>query len=94
MTALCVCEYVSGIYRKLGLDETQIRKLQTVVLKVISVPTRSCSARRRTLPLLTVLASSWTARHMDDLTGSWNLISQRIRLWTFDMRDDIDTKRK
>jgi NAD-specific glutamate dehydrogenase len=29
MTALCVREYVSGIYRKLDLDDTQVRKLQT-----------------------------------------------------------------
>jgi glutamate dehydrogenase len=29
MTTLSVREYVSGIYRKLGLDETQVRKLQT-----------------------------------------------------------------
>ena len=28
MTTLSVREYVSGIYRKLGLDETQVRKLQ------------------------------------------------------------------
>ncbi|KAM0718013.1 hypothetical protein Q7P37_006345 [Cladosporium fusiforme] len=29
MTTLSVREYVSGIYRKLGLDETEVRKLQT-----------------------------------------------------------------
>jgi hypothetical protein len=42
-----------------------------------------------------VLVSSWSplaVRRVDDLTGSWNLISQRVRLWNFITRDDIDTK--
>lgn len=87
---------MSSIYRKLGLDKTQARKLQTGSPDGGLGSIEILLGKEKHVAIVDGVGcprgSLEIVRHVDDVTRSWILISQRVRLWSLISRDEMDIK--